>query len=291
MHSRKTLKLASVMPNYYLHAENAKQALAALAKGLPCIRLSTDLNLSEKDFCLNKQGLILDEDNHLSIEKLTFIVKKKKKIFLCCDGELDPIEDRSFGYYKLVPTSGAPLLEISGVKMHISKGTDPFTSASQMAQQAVRNGDRVLDCCSGLGYAAIAAHRLGAKEVLSIELSEEVMALRARNPWSIDLNQAGIIQIQGSSYELITTMPKNSFDSVIHDPPRFSLAGELYSEEFYNEIFRVLRPRGRLFHYTGNPHVIKKGSSFVDGVIRRLRSAGFKNVEKVTQLMGVSAQK
>jgi predicted methyltransferase len=279
------------MPSYYLHTENAKQALEAITKGLSSVRLSTDLNLSEQDFCLSDQGLVLDEDNQLSIDELKKIVKKTQRIYLCRDGEMDPLEDRSFGYYKLVPTAGSPLLEISGVKMHISKGTDPFVSAFEMAQQAVRKGDKVLDCCSGLGYAAIAAHRLGASDVLSIELSREVMGLRAQNPWSSDLGKEGIVQRQGSSYELIRTMPATSFDSVIHDPPRFSLAGELYSEEFYREIFRVLRQDGRLFHYTGNPHVVKKGSSFVDGVIRRLKLAGFKHIEKVDHLMGVSAQK
>lgn len=279
------------MPNYYLHAENARQALEALAKGLSCVRLSTDLNLSQQSFSLNNQGLILDEHNQLSVDELKYIIKKTQRIFLCHDGEMDTLEDRRSGYYKLVPTAGSPLLEISGVKMHISKGTDPFDSASEMALQAVRKGDRVLDCCSGLGYAAIAAHRLGAREVLSIELSPEVMSLRAKNPWSHDLGQEGITQLQGSSYELIGSMAASSFDSVIHDPPRFSLAGELYSAEFYSQVFRVMRRNGRLFHYTGNPHLIRKGSSFVDGVIRRLKSAGFKNVEKVDHLMGVSAQK
>jgi hypothetical protein len=279
------------MPSYYLHTENARQALEAIANGLSCVRLSTDLNLSERDFALSGQSLVLDADNRLSIDTLKSIVKKTQRIFLCRDGAMHPLEDRSAGYYKLVPTAGAPLLEISGVKMHISKETDPFASASAMAQQAVRKGDKVLDCCSGLGYAAIAAHRLGASEVLSIELSREVMGLRSQNPWSNDLGQAGIVQRQGSSYALIGTMPAASFDSVIHDPPRFSLAGELYSEEFYREIFRVLRRDGRLFHYTGNPHVVKKGSSFVDGVIHRLKAAGFRHVQKVGHLMGVSAQK
>lgn len=279
------------MPNYYLHSENAKQALEAIAKGLSSVRLSPDLSISEQDFSLSEQGLALDEDNHLSITDLKKIVKKAGRIYLCRDGEMDALEDRSSGYYKLAPTTGAPLLEISGVKMHISKGTDPFTSASEMAQQAVKEGDKVLDCCSGLGYAAIAAHRLGASEVLTIELSPEVMGLRALNPWSSDLGKEGIEQRQGSSYELIRTMPETSFDAVVHDPPRFSLAGELYSEEFYQQIFRVLRQGGRLFHYTGNPHVIKTGSSFVDGVIRRLKAAGFKNVKKIEHLMGVSAQK
>ncbi len=279
------------MLGYYLHSTNAKQALEAIAKGLPCVMISTDLNISEQEFSISAQGLVLDEDNQVSINELKKIVKKTQRIYLCSDGDMEPLEDRSSGYYKLVPTAGAPLLEISGVKMHISKGTDPFTSASEMSQQAVRKGDKVLDCCSGLGYAAIAAHRLGASEVLTIELSHEVMGLRAQNPWSKDLGNDGIVQRQGSSYELIGTMPSISFDSVIHDPPRFSLAGELYSEEFYREIYRVLRPGGRFFHYTGNPHVVKKGSSFVDGVIRRLKAAGFKNVIKVEHLMGVSAQK
>ncbi|MBL4672254.1 MAG: 50S ribosomal protein L11 methyltransferase, partial [Arenicella sp.] len=190
------------MPGYYLHTINARQALEAITNGLSCVRLSIDLNFSERDFSLSDQGLVLDEDNRLSIDELKKIIKKTQRIYLCRDGNMVPLEDRSSGYYKLVPTAGAPLLEISGVKMHISKGTDPFVSASEMAQQVVRRGDKVLDCCGGLGYAAIAAHRLGASEVLSIELSQEVMGLRAKNPWSNDLRQEGIVQRQGSSFEL-----------------------------------------------------------------------------------------
>ncbi len=279
------------MPSYYLHSTNAQQALEAINKGLPSVRLSINLNISEQDFYLTNQSLVLDDDNKISVTQLKKITKKTQKIFLCRNKEITTLEDRSIGYYKLVPTDGAPLLEISGVKMHISKGTDPFTSASEMAQKAVRKGDNVLDCCSGLGYAAIAAQQLGASEVLSIELSPEVIGLRQQNPWSMGLESPSIKQLHGNSFELIKTMPANTFDAVIHDPPRFSLAGELYSEAFYRDIFRVLRRDGRLFHYTGNPHVIKKGSSFVDGVVRRLKSAGFKNVEKVAHLMGVSAEK
>jgi hypothetical protein len=279
------------MPSYYLHADNAALALKALAQGQSSVRLSTDLNLSEQDYPLAEQQLRLDPEQHLGVEELKRMAKKRQKIFLLRDGELAVLEDRSHGYYKLVPTDGAPLLEISGVKMHIAKGTDPFVSASAMAQQAVQAGDRVLDCCSGLGYAAIAAHRLGAREVLSVELSPEVMALRALNPWSQDLNRTGIQQRQGDSFQLIKAQPSAAFDAVIHDPPRFSLAGELYSEAFYAELYRVLRRGGRLFHYTGNPHQITKGSGFVDGVIRRLRKVGFRKIEKVEQLMGVSAQR
>ena len=69
----------------------------------------------------------------------------------------------------------------------------------------------------------------------------------------------------------------------------FSLAGELYGERFYQELYRVLKKRGTLFHYTGNPHLIRRGSDFVDQAVRRLRKAGFSKVEKVAALMGVTA--
>lgn len=287
-----TLKAIIRMSNpYYFHADNARLALEALAQRLPAVQLSVDLNRTEQCFALSEDALLLEGELSLDQTSLKRIAKKSQKIFLYRDGELEVLEHRGEGYYKLVPTEGAPLLEISGVKMHISKGTDPYTSAAGMAKQAVCAGDRVLDCCSGLGYAAIAAHRLGAREVVTIELSPEVVALRAQNPWSQALEEAGITQLHGSSYELVPTLPSASFDAIIHDPPRFSLAGELYSEAFYRELHRVLRPGGRLFHYTGNPHLIKKGSGFVDGALRRLKSAGFKKLTKVDHLMGISAQR
>ena len=62
------------MPNYYLHTDNAKQALDAIASGLSSVRLSTDLNLSEQDFAINAQSLVLDADNQLSIDTLKSIV-------------------------------------------------------------------------------------------------------------------------------------------------------------------------------------------------------------------------
>ena len=37
-----------------------------------------------------------------------------------------------------------------------------------------------------------------------------------------------------------------SFSVIIHDPPMFSLAGELYSA-FYQQAYRVLKQTGRIF--------------------------------------------
>jgi predicted methyltransferase len=276
---------------YYFHAEQARGILAAQARGELSIDLSVDLNLSGGRFAFQGGDLILDERNRLSTDQLRWIAGKEDRIFCLEDGELEILETRQEGYCKLVPTDLAPLLEISGVKMHISKGTSPFVSAGQMAAQVVRRGDRVLDTCSGLGYAASAALELGAREVVSVEKSRSVIALRQKNPWSRRLFDPEVQRVHADIGDYIRQLPTASFDAVIHDPPRFSLAGELYGENFYRELHRVLKRRGALFHYTGNPFQAKRGAGFVEQVTGRLKAAGFSRVEKVAVLMGVTAFK
>ncbi|MHA2358284.1 MAG: class I SAM-dependent methyltransferase, partial [Candidatus Heimdallarchaeaceae archaeon] len=76
--------------------------------------------------------------------------------------------------------------------------------------------------------------------------------------------------------EAIRSLKADSFDVILHDPPRFSFAGELYSEEFYKELYRVLRKDGRLLHYVGKPGSKYRGKDFVKGVHNRLSNVGFK---------------
>ncbi|WP_432823256.1 class I SAM-dependent methyltransferase [Trichloromonas sp.] len=276
---------------YWFYSTIARQVLAALDRGEDCIDMSVDLNLTRGTFALSGDALILDADNRLNREQLEQIAGKENRVFILSDGRLEVLEARDEGYTKLVPTEQAPLLEISGVKMHISKGINPFESAGQMAAQVVKKGDRVLDTCSGLGYAASAALKLGAREVVSVELSATVMALRKSNPWSQLIFGENIQLVHANVDDYIRGLAAESFDAVIHDPPRFSLAGELYSESFYREIHRVLKRRGTLFHYTGNPHMVKRGTSFIDNAAKRLKTAGFTKVMKVVELMGVTAYK
>jgi hypothetical protein len=293
LHKRPLQNPGSIMKQsgYCMHAAIARQVLDAMAKGENSIDISVDLNLSRNTFVLCNQELILDAHNRLGMEELQRIADKEQRIFYLEHGQLDTLEVRGDGYYKLVPTEQAPLLEISGVKMHISKGINPFESASQMATQVVRKGARVLDTCSGLGYAASAALKLGASEVISVEKSATVMALRQKNPWSQRIFGANIQLVHADIDTYIRNLASESFDAVIHDPPRFSLAGELYGEQFYREIYRVLKKRGALFHYTGNPQMLKRGSSFMDNAAKRLKLAGFTKVIKVPELMGITAYK
>ena len=262
-----------------------------MERGEEGVEISTDLNRSRNSYALCGTELILDAETRLSREDLLAIEAKESRIFLLEAGQLELLEVRDGGYCKLVPTEQAPLLEISGVKMHISKGIDPFASAGQMAAQVVKKGDRVLDTCSGLGYAASAALDLGAREVVSVERSATVMALRRKNPWSQRIFGPGIQLVQGDVGEYIQGLAAESFEAVIHDPPRFSLAGELYGEGFYRQLYRVLKRRGALFHYTGNPQLLKRGSGFVDQAAKRLQRAGFTKVVKVPELMGIRVRK
>ncbi len=276
---------------YWLTAETARRVLAAMDRGEDGIDLSVDLNRSRRTFDLGVDELILDTENRPDRADLLRMAGKENRIFYLENGRIDVLEARDEGYYKLVPTDGAPLLEISGVKMHISKGTDPFASAARMAAQVVKKGDRVLDTCGGLGYAAAAALQLGACRVVSVERSATVLALRERNPWSQALFGAAIARVHADVAVYIHELEAGGFDAVVHDPPRFSLAGELYGEPFYRELHRVLTRRGALFHYTGNPQLLKRGSGFMDHAAQRLRKSGFRKVIKVPELMGVTAWK
>ena len=62
---------------------------------------------------------------------------------------------------------------------------------------------------------------------------------------------------------------------MLHDPPRFGIAGELYSLEFYEQLARVLKKKGRLFHYTGTPNKLTSGRDVPNEVAKRLQRAGF----------------
>jgi predicted methyltransferase len=94
----------------------------------------------------------------------------------------------------------------------------------------------------------------------------------------------------GDSFDIVQTFAPNSFDRILHDPPTLALAGDLYSEEFYRELFRVLKPGGKLFHYVGDP-AGKFGAGVTRGVMERLSGARFKRVTKRADAFGVVAFK
>ena len=278
-------------PKFYIHADLAKQVLAAIQKGLPEIEISVDLNISKQTCAIDNDSLIFDRDNILNVETVKRIIKRKERVFIFQNNELEPIEIRDNDYYKLVPTTGAPTFEINGIKMHRSKDFDPFEDTRQKAAEVVKANHVVLDTCGGLGYTAIWAMRLGAKQVISVELDEHVRELRQLNPWSRELFSENITLVAADIFEYITRCDTSAFDSIIHDPPRFSFAGNLYGHEFYAQLLRVLKKGGKVFHYTGNPYIARKGNAFLSNAVKRLQSVGFRRVTPKPLLLGISAQK
>ncbi|MBS0225176.1 MAG: SAM-dependent methyltransferase, partial [Proteobacteria bacterium] len=156
---------------------------------------------------------------------------------------------------KLVPTEwDVPTFEIDGIKMLPSAKESPLDDARRKVALIQPAGKTVLDTCGGLGYFAACCLDAGVARMQSFEKNEDVLWLRTINPWSPDPeaeeSDRRLQLTHGDVSIAIAQLPDASFDAALHDPPRFGIAGELYSQVFYNELARVLRRGGRLFHYT-----------------------------------------
>ncbi|MFA4701241.1 class I SAM-dependent methyltransferase [Pyrococcus kukulkanii] len=219
------------------------------------------------------------------------IAEDEGTVYFIKDGEVFKAAIAGEHFYKLVPTI-PPTIEINGIRMHRTKDTDPMKDTiAKVNTVNPKKGEKVLDTCMGLGYTAIESARRGAT-VITIEKDPNVIELAKINPWSAELfSNPRIKVIHGDSYEVIKEFNDEEFDVIIHDPPRFSLAGELYSEEFYREMYRVLKPGGRVFHYVGNPGKRYRRKDIQRGVMERLRRVGFVGVKRSEEALGIVASK
>ena len=116
------------------------------------------------------------------------------------------------------------------------------------------------------------------EDVDRTEKFREYARLGVGQYWIVDFANRRIEQRIGDAGEIVPTLPSAHFDRVVHDPPTLALAGELYSLQFYRELFRVTRAGGRLFHYTGAPGRRNRGRDLPASVAQRLREAGFASV-------------
>lgn len=275
---------------FYFTAPVAGKILRSIERGEDRLEISLDLNRSNLHLTLQGNYLILPTGERIERSALERIAKTTK-VYVYRRGALSPLELMNGNYYKLVPAEGAPTLEISGIRMHRTKNCEPFLDARQKVSEAVRRDDLVLDTCGGLGYTAIWSRRLGARQVISVEVDEKVRAIRQDNPWSGEMfNKSGIELVDDDVFAYIDSVSNNYFNAIVHDPPRFSLAGELYGRKFYAHLYRTMKPGGRVFHYTGNPYSKGQKRDFVGGVRRRLREVGFTTFLKPRK-MGILAIK
>lgn len=267
------------------------EILAALLQHATAVTSSLDLNLTRTVLQLTGDAVVLPECGALDRTTLREMSGDENSCFhVEADGiaKVQAFSEETNRHYSLYPTVSAPTMLVSGIPMHRIKDTNPWrdTQAKIKAASPVRG--KVLDTCTGLGYTALVASHT-ADHVTTIELDPAAHSIVRCNPWSYRLfSTPNITPLIGDSAERIADFAENTFDVVIHDPPMFSLAGDLYGLEFYRQVLRVLRPRGRLFHYIGNPDS-RSGATVTRGVVRRLQEAGFLRITPHPEAFGVTA--
>jgi uncharacterized protein len=252
----------------------AAQLNLARLSGLTRIQCSLDLQLSMSTVELEGRTWTWQGRQFPYLQS-----HKPRTIYYWNERSFEPAARFSTSLIKLVPTEfGAPTFEIDGIKMLPTAQDSPYMDAQRKVALIRPRGKVILDTCGGLGYFAAWCVRGAAAKVLSFEINPDVLWLRSINPWSPD-NDPILELAQADVTDAIRALPAHSVDAALHDPPRFGIAGELYSQHFYDQLSRVLRRRGSLFHYTGSPNKHSGGRDLAQEVSNRLRRAGF-DVEK-----------
>jgi len=243
---------------------------AALQTGLSQVECSLDLGRSTAIVEVREDAWFWQDQSFPYLQACN-----ERTIYYWTGETFQPVSRYTHSLIKLVPTPwGAPTFEIDGIKMLPTAKVSPFADAERKVGLIQPRGKVILDTCGGLGYFASCCLQGQAKQVLSYEKNPDVIWLRSLNPWSPQVD--GVLSLTHADItEQVLSMPSDSVDAVLHDPPRFGIAGELYSQVFYNELARVLKRKGRLFHYTGAPNKLTSGRDVPNEVAKRLRNAGF----------------
>jgi predicted methyltransferase len=247
-----------------------EQLRAALRAGATAIECSMDLDRSMTTVGLAESGWTWEGQRFPWLESC-----KDRTIYYWAADAFLPVARFTTSLIKLVPTEwGPPTFEIDGIKMLPTAKVSPYADAERKVGLIHTRGRKILDTCGGLGYFAAWCLQGQATEVLSYEKNPDVIWLRSLNPWS-PVTGNGLKLVNADVSEQIATLPNDSVDAILHDPPRFGIAGELYSQSFYGQMARVLKRKGRLFHYTGTPNKLTSGRDVPTEVANRLRRAGF----------------
>lgn len=265
--------------------------IAAYHAGSREAEVSPDLGWSTTTVALDAAGAHFSPSLRLNWTDAARIRKSDRKCFVLReDGfmEASAFSPTTGWVRSLCPTSGAPTMLVSGIPMHRIKNTEPHADTLTKIAAIMPITGRVLDTATGLGYTAIEAAR-AATSVVTIELDPTAIDIARLNPWSRELfDNPHIEQCIGDTFEIASQFDDALFTRVIHDPPTFALAGELYSAAFYRTLHRILARGGRLFHYIGDPSSVS-GKRATNGVMRRLAEAGFERVVRRSEAFGVVA--
>jgi hypothetical protein len=270
-----------------------KHLLSAHSQNVERANVSPDLGMTTVVVTLDAEGAYFPDGQTLTWADAETISRDEVGCYRLKDSTIRKIQmfsEVTQRAVSLMPTAGAPTMLIAGFPMHRIKDTDPIRDTQAKIKAIAPISGCVLDCNMGLGYTAIHAART-AQHVVTIELDPAVITIAEQNPWSRELfTNPRIERVIGDAFDVVETQPDESFARVLHDPPTIQLAGDLYSADFYRELYRVVQKGGRLFHYIGDPNSAH-GAKLTPGVMARLEKVGFSRVTRRPDAFGVSAHK
>lgn len=267
----------------------------AAEAGAERVSVSLDLGRSQAELELNGAAIRFPDGQQLPVSALETVESNPESIYAVLEDSVEKLtwfSEETGKVYTLRATSGWPALEISGILMQRIKDTDPERDAASKVRAIQPVRGRVLETCFGLGYSALHSAR-DADAVVVYEVDPNVVDMARLNPYSAPVFEPGSrIEVRQGDVALgIRDLPDASFDAILHDPPTLAIAGELYSDAFYRELLRVLRPGGRLFHYTGDPGSRHRRQDLPGRVAERLSGVGFVAVRREPAALGVSARR
>lgn len=241
------------------------------------VETSLDCGLTTEHVVIEGDNIRLPDDTMIALPK---VKEDEKTVFALFDGEFVRIRftgEETGQVYELVETAGRPMLKVSATPFHkwdFIKRIEADAAAGKM------NG-KVLDAGTGLGYTSIAA-AASATRVITVENDPHVLRVQELNPWSDGLRKENIEQVQDDVCEYVKTCDAASFDTIILDGGTPRSSGNFFSQDNYNEMRRVLKKGGTLYHYLPD-HGVTRGRDFPSEVIARLRKAGFSKIQRYAQ--------
>ncbi len=276
-----------------LSSRQAEILLQAKLSGESRVEVTPDLGLTTIEAHIKQEGIHFPAGQVLSWADAAKIEKSTVGCFQLLEEGIHKIQafsQKTQRPVSLMPTDGAPTMLLAGFPMHRIKGIEPMQDTRRKIQALKPRGGQALDTTTGLGYTAIelAKH---VSRVTTIELDPAVEEVARLNPWSRALFQnTKIERLIGDAYDVVEKFEESLFDWILHDPPTFSLAGDLYSRDFYQKLLRVLKPSGKVFHYVGDLKS-RTGRGVGDGVVQRLKDVGFTQVKRSYNAFGIVASK
>ncbi|ASI13632.1 SAM-dependent methyltransferase [Candidatus Mancarchaeum acidiphilum] len=270
----------AVLSGYHLN-----EIMAKVNEGAKEGDISLNLGISKTKFYHVAEKVVFPEYNSsIDLSEIKKLLKKRSlnDCFTVNDDQLIWIYSFSdqYGVLKLYEpkVDYPPTLFINGSYMHAIRVSKPTEEAFEKAKMLKGVSGNVLDTCFGLGYSTIQLRKYQSiKKVVACEISPEAIEIAKVNPWSNDAFMDKSIDLHNEDVsEFAKAAKEKSFDGILHDPPNFNKFEYLYSESFYSELCRILKPNGKLYHFIGTKGTGNLG--IYRSAKRKLQAAGFSRV-------------